>query len=601
MSILSLDSLCLADNDSSSRTECLDLEELHKIQKDTADVYLQTCKKVGVVPVSYFLRNLGNSTMCLNHHGLGPRGGKALALALVTDMNITSLELADNFLLAEGTKHLVEMLKANFTIRHLDLSDNHLQSEGAEFIAELLSDNISIKSLKLSGNEFKESEAKGFAEALTKNYRLNELDLSHNRFCGKAGKHLGQMLANNEGLEVLNLSWNRLRLRGVVSFCAGLGANVTLKRLDLSWNGFGNEGALALGEALKLNDTLEHLNLANNHITNEGVARLCKGLEVNTTLRVLMLAYNPVTVEGALALLTMVKNTPKTALEEINISNVLVNEQFVQQLEQTYQEHPYLVVEYRGVGGFIAKKTPEHLDPMKIIQDYLDEQKLRVLDFFRNIDKDGTMSVSVADFSKTLQQSNIPLKRRQIEELIQRLDRERTGMIDYRSLSLNRKQMILDHRRQLRRVESQQKMERQKREYILKTFHRAMEANASGASSSPSPGEPWDSRSTTLCSWPHSAMSSSGYSITHVPRAMPGDSSHDRLTDSTSNSYYSQSCLPDHPPTYTLSEGHYDQEILSDSDTDLTTADHLTRSRPALTFNQKQNGQDQEKDQKPRC
>lgn len=32
------------------------------------------------------------------------------------------------------------------------------------------------------------------------------------------------------------------------------------------------------------------------------------------------LAYNSLTVEGALALVTVVKNTPKTALEEINIS-----------------------------------------------------------------------------------------------------------------------------------------------------------------------------------------------------------------------------------------------------------------------------------------
>lgn len=33
----------------------------------------------------------------------------------------------------------------------------------------------------------------------------------------------------------------------------------------------------------------------------------------------LQLAYNSVTVEGALALVEVVKNTPKTALEEINI------------------------------------------------------------------------------------------------------------------------------------------------------------------------------------------------------------------------------------------------------------------------------------------
>lgn len=33
----------------------------------------------------------------------------------------------------------------------------------------------------------------------------------------------------------------------------------------------------------------------------------------------LQLAYNSITVEGALALVDVVKNTPKTALEEINI------------------------------------------------------------------------------------------------------------------------------------------------------------------------------------------------------------------------------------------------------------------------------------------
>ena len=36
-----------------------------------------------------------------------------------TDMHITTLELADNYLLAEGAKYLVEMLRANFTIQNL--------------------------------------------------------------------------------------------------------------------------------------------------------------------------------------------------------------------------------------------------------------------------------------------------------------------------------------------------------------------------------------------------------------------------------------------------------------------------------------------------
>uniref|UniRef100_A0A8C7PVJ1 Leucine rich repeat containing 74A n=1 Tax=Oncorhynchus mykiss TaxID=8022 RepID=A0A8C7PVJ1_ONCMY len=397
------------------------LMHVKKTRKDTstAEIYLQACKLVGVVPVSYFLRNLGTSTMNLNHHGLGPPGGKALAIALVvslTDMHITNLELADNYLLAEGARYLLEMLKANFTIQHL------------VSLYEMVFRQLFVRSLKCG----KRSQSSRGPNTFASNYRVKELDLSHNQFCGRGGEHLGQMLANNEALEVLDLSWNHLRMKGAVAFCAGLKVNVTLKHLDLSWNGFGNEGALALGEALKFNNTLVYLDLNNNRITNEGVGMLCKGLEANDTLRALMLAYNSLTVEGALALVTVVKNTPKTALEEINISNVLVNENFVQLLDLTCQEHPSLEVQYAGVGGFIAKKPPKRLDPMKVIQDYLDERKLRLWDFFRKIDKDGTMRVPVADFRKAVQQSNIPLDRYQIEELIQRLDRERTGMVDYR-------------------------------------------------------------------------------------------------------------------------------------------------------------------------
>lgn len=52
----------------------------------TAEVYLQACKLVGVVPVSYFIRNLDSTIMTLTHHGLGPLGCKALAIALVVSL-----------------------------------------------------------------------------------------------------------------------------------------------------------------------------------------------------------------------------------------------------------------------------------------------------------------------------------------------------------------------------------------------------------------------------------------------------------------------------------------------------------------------------------
>ena len=45
--------------------------------------YLQACRDSGVIPVSYFHRNLQQADIDIKHHGLGPMGAKAIAIALV--------------------------------------------------------------------------------------------------------------------------------------------------------------------------------------------------------------------------------------------------------------------------------------------------------------------------------------------------------------------------------------------------------------------------------------------------------------------------------------------------------------------------------------
>ncbi|OWK09442.1 hypothetical protein Celaphus_00005960 [Cervus elaphus hippelaphus] len=138
------------------------------------ELYLEACKLVGVVPVSYFIRNMEESYVNLNHHGLGPNGTKAIAIALVSNTTVLTLELADNCIMQEGILSLVEMLQENYYLQEIN------------------------------------------------NYRIKSLDLSHNQFCDKAGEYLGQMLAINVGLQSLDLSWNHLYIRGMVALCNGL-------------------------------------------------------------------------------------------------------------------------------------------------------------------------------------------------------------------------------------------------------------------------------------------------------------------------------------------------------------------------------------------
>uniref|UniRef100_A0A8C6ZLR6 Uncharacterized protein n=1 Tax=Nothoprocta perdicaria TaxID=30464 RepID=A0A8C6ZLR6_NOTPE len=155
-----------------------------------------TCRLLEVVPVSQFIQNLSKPYINLNHHGLGPKGAKAIAIALVSNASVTHLELEDNWILAEGAVCIAQMLRENCCLQKLNISNNHLGTKGAEAIAKLLLDNMSyLQVLQLSGG-LNASRAHSLCMifSLQSNYQVKELDLSHNEFSEKGGQLLGQML-----------------------------------------------------------------------------------------------------------------------------------------------------------------------------------------------------------------------------------------------------------------------------------------------------------------------------------------------------------------------------------------------------------------------
>ncbi|XP_074091770.1 leucine-rich repeat-containing protein 74A isoform X3 [Macrotis lagotis] len=334
------------------------------------DLYIEACKLVGVIPVSYFIRNIEEAHMNLNHHELGPKGTKAIAIALVSNTAITRLELEENWMMEEGILALMQMLHENYYIQELNVSNNHLDYAGAKIITDFLLENTSsLWSIQLAGNNFKDETAHMFYNAFVSNYRIKVLDLSHNAFSEKGGEQLGQMLVLNEGLQTLDLSWNQLHLRGAVSLCYGL-----------------------------------------------------------------RMSQNSLTMEGALALTSSIKRNPKSRLEELNISNVLVTEGFVKQLEGLYHAHPELDVIYGEVVGTISKSVILS-SPLKAIKAYVDKKNITVFDFFKEIDHLGTVKMPVGEFRKALtMQTKVPLNRIQIRELIKKLDPDQTGIVDYRVL-----------------------------------------------------------------------------------------------------------------------------------------------------------------------
>ena len=59
--------------------------------------YLKSCEALGIIPASYFLRTIQaeENSISMNHHGVGPKGAKAIAVALTVSPSVYVIKLRD--------------------------------------------------------------------------------------------------------------------------------------------------------------------------------------------------------------------------------------------------------------------------------------------------------------------------------------------------------------------------------------------------------------------------------------------------------------------------------------------------------------------------
>ncbi|XP_042661580.1 leucine-rich repeat-containing protein 74B isoform X2 [Tyto alba] len=278
---------------------------------------------------------------------MAPEGAKALALSLMVDTSILTLDLSDNWLQGEGAAAIAEMLKENCYISDVDLSDNKLGVEGAKALSAMLLENTTVVSLQLSGNEFDDHAAKYLADAITANSKVEILDLSYNMFGDKGAEILGMAIAENVGLKEFKISWNHFHSHGAAALAKGLGANIFLKVLDVSYNGFGNSGAAALGEALKANNVLEELNVS-NRILVEGALHIAAGLKQNKTLKRLSMIRNPMQSEGCCGVLKALQENSGTGIEILDLPDIPVNKELAELCDAVKILFPDLLLRYGG-------------------------------------------------------------------------------------------------------------------------------------------------------------------------------------------------------------------------------------------------------------
>ncbi|XP_067681815.1 leucine-rich repeat-containing protein 74A-like [Haliotis asinina] len=404
--------------------------------------YTAACDAMGVTPATYFVKHITDQEVHMRFHGLGPRGAKAMCVPLRTNSKIEKLDLEGNWIDEAGCGSMAEMLRDNIYITELILSENKIGSTGALSMCEILMKNDTITKLDLSGNDIKDSAAENICQMLKKNTSLRHLFLSHNHFEEEGALHFKEALSYNESLETLDLSWNRFRTRGAIYIAEGVQENYGLRILNFSMNGLGLAGAEAMGKALKANRTLLDLDISFNRIPEEGAGHVAVGLQVNDVLQSLKISSNPLGSDGSLALLVAVDRNDCSCLKYLELLNVWVMDSFID-LKDKLERERNLIVVYGGLKKKLLKLTTLRgvewerwlaNNPMTKIKNYIRDTGYRLIDLFRDFDKDGNMSITKQEFHIGIQSAGIVMTKEQVDELVKRLDKDGNGEVDYGEL-----------------------------------------------------------------------------------------------------------------------------------------------------------------------
>ncbi|KAK3100432.1 hypothetical protein FSP39_019892 [Pinctada imbricata] len=422
-------------------------------------LYMEACKDLNITPINLVIKHLATNKLAIVGVVLGKKDAKACAIALLRNSTVETLVLDGNHLGGAGCRYFGDVISVSTYLTDIKIAENNLGSDGAKDICYALKNNNVVRRLDLSGNGFTEEDAEYFKEMLDENHALRELYLSHNKFQEKGGEVFADGLANNDFLRVLDLSWNHLRMGGAKAIGTALQSNRHLEKLNISWNGFHVRGALSLAKALEVNTTLLEMDLSCNRLGDLCVQAIVKGLQKNATLKVLRLAQNHINPEGAMHILGTIDATPSIALELLDLGDRCVTDKF----ENLYHElqkkrSPFKVIygmvwqtDRRSLSSYDREKEEEDLaeeDPLTVLFEYARLQNFRLIDMFKNLDTDNSGSLDKQEFIDGLAMVNIPMTKKGVARLINRMDVDNDGEIDFGELIIAQKQ----HKEKLKNI-----------------------------------------------------------------------------------------------------------------------------------------------------
>lgn len=289
--------------------------------------YEMSCKQLGVVPMSQYLKSLETyaEDLKFQSYGLARLDMLPLCHSLAYNTTALTLNLSNNRLTEDILPNIQAMMNDNSFIGTINLSRNRLTGPGLASLPVMLTNNFTLTWLDLSHCQLLDADAPSLTAVIEASLNLRVFILSYNELSG-CGKLFGKVLATDEGLEVLDLRWNQFWSKSAKDLLLGLRGNSRLRRLDLSWNSLGPDTAKAVRGLLKKNATLAELDLSHNRLSDGSLRIMALGLSKNATLEKIWVGHNPATPVGALA---FAKSLAKMSVNYIDLSNIEVSSDFV--------------------------------------------------------------------------------------------------------------------------------------------------------------------------------------------------------------------------------------------------------------------------------
>lgn len=284
---------------------------------DGQDRYLALCEEMKICPIKSFHRGLLEDKINLRYYGINPIGIRAMALALLLNKTVRTLDLTDNWLNEDGCYHLGQMLIENVGIEELILSGCRIGPEGARKLFYGLPFNRTLTRLDVSKNKLGDVGMEHLAKAIFQGTDVKQINLSHNDITGTGAAAIAVALETHNHFTHFDISWNNLYTPGTYDLLVKLSENTSLRDINLSWNGLGRT-TIGLRTLLKA-PNIRILNLSNNRLSGDPIVGIGRMLLKIKRLHTLDLSQNPLTANEALVLLQ------RFLLKEVKVHNLYLD------------------------------------------------------------------------------------------------------------------------------------------------------------------------------------------------------------------------------------------------------------------------------------